>query len=301
MICRKNLELITSLYNNVLYVKSDREITVTLDQTTNHISAAKWRQYVIFQADYKQRIGVLRREKREVPKQSGGDKIMPPILQTWQGDCKAAQPQKNFHKNLSCAFNADQINKYEELNRNFMAISKQAAPAAAAKIIPLMLMDIAYLKSCDVEWEGNAAALETEGAREDDDEDEIDTSSWDPLEPDKVPYKDLKIPPKGKLPTPVLYAAVMLGAWRSRPSDVTAWIKRVHKRWDELRDGVSFQDMDDLLTRPFTEAESEIYEQCLQSKNGTAGAFAEAVAATATKATSPSKLLRAAASTRAAA
>ena len=37
-------------------------------------------------------------------------------------------------------------------------------------------MDIAYLKSFEVEWEHTAAALETEGARKDDDDDEIDTS-----------------------------------------------------------------------------------------------------------------------------
>ena len=56
------MDLILPLYQNLLYVKGDKEITVALDLTTNYISSTKWRQYVQFQAEYKERIGLLRRE-----------------------------------------------------------------------------------------------------------------------------------------------------------------------------------------------------------------------------------------------
>ena len=189
------VELILPLYNNLLYVKGDKDITVTLDHTANHINPPKWRQYVTFQSEYKERIGLLRREQRAVPKEVGGDKIMPPILQIYEGKFNSAQPVKNFKKGLSCAFCEAQVNKYEELNQSFINATKLAAPAAASKIIPLLLMDIAYLKSFEVEWERTAAALETEGAHGDDDDDEIDTSSWDPADPAtaNVPFKTSSI------------------------------------------------------------------------------------------------------------
>ena len=126
------LKLILQLYQNLLYVKGDKDITVTLDLTTNYISSTKWRQYVQFQAEYKERIGLLRREQRAIPKDSGADKNMPAILQSYEGKFGSAQPVKNFKKNLSCAFSEEQVKKYEELNQGFVAATRLAAPSAAA-------------------------------------------------------------------------------------------------------------------------------------------------------------------------
>ena len=80
------------LYNNLLYVKGDKDITVTVDLAVNYVNSAKWRGYVQFQADYKERIALLRRENRAVPKEPGTDKNMPPILQSYQGKFGSGQP-----------------------------------------------------------------------------------------------------------------------------------------------------------------------------------------------------------------
>ncbi len=91
--------MIVQLYNNLLYVKGDKDITVTLDMAINHVNAAKWRGYVHFQAEYKERIALLRRENRAVvPKDPGTDKNMPPILQSYEGKFGSGQPVKNFKK-----------------------------------------------------------------------------------------------------------------------------------------------------------------------------------------------------------
>jgi len=219
------MEFIVPLYNNLLYVKGDKDITVMLDLAINYVHGPKWRGYVQFQADYKERIALLRRENRAVPKEPGTDKNMPPILQSYHGKFGSGQPDKNFKKNLSCAFSKEQVIKYEELNQGFLNATKLAAPAAAAKIIPLMLFDIAYLKSFDVEWERTAPALESEVARDDDDDDEIDTSSWDLADPETVPFRDLKYPKTGKMPTAVLYGAAILGVSPNPTPEVKSQVK----------------------------------------------------------------------------
>ncbi len=55
------------LYNNLLYVKGDKDITVMLDLAINYVHGPKWRGYVQFQAQYKDRIALLRGENRAVP------------------------------------------------------------------------------------------------------------------------------------------------------------------------------------------------------------------------------------------
>ena len=175
MISRKSQELIEQLLKHLVYVRSDQDITVPIEAANNFITVKKWNEYCTFQSQYKDRVNTLRIEKREVPKNEGDDKNMPNILQCWEGNFKAAQPSRNYKKDYSCAFTETRINQYEALNKSFATCIKQAAPAAAAKIIPLLIMDIAYLKSFDVEWESNPAALGCQGQETDDDEEEIDT------------------------------------------------------------------------------------------------------------------------------
>ena len=214
--------MIEPLLKNLVYVRHDKDITGTLENNAPFIPPKKWREYCTFQAEYKDRVSTLRIDKREVPKETNADKNMPPILQSWQGKHNAAQPDKNLKKGLSCAFNAVRIANYEELNKSFATNIKLPAPEAAAKIIPLMVMDIAYLKSFDVEWEGTPPALATEGgAQDDDDMDDIDTSSWEATDPASVPIDRLKIPQSGKLPTALLYAAALLGVAEKRPAGIT--------------------------------------------------------------------------------
>ncbi len=86
------------LYQNLLYVKGSEGITVTLDLTTNHINSAKWRQYVQFQAEYNELIGLLRREQRAVPEDTGAGANMPLILQSYEGKFGSPQPTKKFER-----------------------------------------------------------------------------------------------------------------------------------------------------------------------------------------------------------
>jgi len=76
-----------------------------------------------------------------------------------------------------------------------------------------MILDIAYRKSFDVEWEPRPAALEVA------DDDDIDTLSWDVTDPESVPWKDLK-----------LYAAAIVGMPEQRSPDVDAFIERMLDR-----------------------------------------------------------------------
>ena len=159
--------MIELLHKNLVYVRGDKDITATLDSARVHpfIPEKKWRDYCVFQSEYKERLHVLRAEKREVPKESGADKNMPPILQTWDGKFSATQQPKNFKKQMSCAFTEERVKQYEELNKSFVPTTKLPAPAAAAKIIPLMIMDMAYLRYFDVDWDGACPALDTPAKR----------------------------------------------------------------------------------------------------------------------------------------
>jgi len=276
--------LIELLHKNLVYVRGDKDITATLDSARVHpfIPEKKWRDYCVFQSEYKERLHVLRAEKREVPKESGADKNMPPILQTWDGKFSATQQPKNFKKQLSCAFTEERVKQYEELNKSFLPTTKLPAPAAAAKIIPLMIMDMAYLKSFDVDWDGACPALDTPAVADDDDDDDIDTSAWDVTDPSTIPFNNLRIPKKGKLPTALLYAASLLAVAEPRPQNVGSWISALVDRFNDLKAQTSSNDLNDIITRPMTAHEEEMYTQFLNrddddlSSTGGGGAAATA-------------------------
>ena len=274
--------MIEPLHKNLVYVRGDKDITGHLDSVTTYITQKKWREYCVFQAEYKERLNVLRAEKREVPKEPGADKNMPPILHTWEGKFTAAQPPKNFKKHLSCAFTEERIRQYEELNKSFVASTKLPGPAAAGKIIPLMVMDMAYLKSFEVDWDGACPALETTAVADDDDDDDIDTSAWDVTDPSTIPFNNLRIPKKGKLPTALLYAASLLAVAEPRPQNVGSWISALVDRFNDLKAQTSSNDLNDIITRPMTAHEEEMYTQFLNrddddlSSTGGGGAAATA-------------------------
>ena len=177
------------------YLKSDQTISGNFDaviQSTTpvYIASKDWKKYCDFQAEYVSRIDVLRTEKREVPIQEGADRNMPPIPTGWTGNFKTTQdPKKNVKLDCSCAFDDNRIKEYEKRNAEFQKDIQGGCRLAAAKMLALMTLDIAFLKSFEVEWAAPISALECGEADADADDDDnetvdMDTSSWDVTNPD---------------------------------------------------------------------------------------------------------------------
>lgn len=79
------------------------------------------------------------------------DRIMPPILHTrMHPPLLINQPE--LQGCLSCTMNQTRIQEYEEHSTTFQHSIKCKTPLAAAKMVVLMTMDIAYLKLFDVQW-----------------------------------------------------------------------------------------------------------------------------------------------------
>ena len=135
LFCRAQFELIEPLLRTMVYIRSDSSITTTLDATPTYIHAKIWPKYIQFQTEYKERLGVLRKEKREVPSEEGADKNMPAILKAWTGKFSTAQPTKNFKSDHSCAFDDKRITEYERRNAAFQDDIKKPGHLAAAKMI----------------------------------------------------------------------------------------------------------------------------------------------------------------------
>ena len=130
-------------------------------------------------------------------------------------------------------------------------------------IIPLMVHDIAYLKSFEVDWEGVPAALQTACAAADDDDDaELDTSSWCLTDPSSVPFSELKIPQRGKLPPYLFVGAAIVSTIDPRPKELGTFIDKLFARVEQLKleTGKANATLEDTLTRQFTEDELQIYE-----------------------------------------
>ena len=153
-ICRAHclFQLIELLLRALIYIWSDISITATLDATPAYINAKIWPKYIQFQAEYKENLGVLRTEKREVPRKNGADKNMPAILQGRAGleilHCATPQPTKKFKSDHSCAFDDQRISDNERCNAAFQDNIKTPGHLAAVKMISLMIMDIAFDVHC---------------------------------------------------------------------------------------------------------------------------------------------------------
>jgi hypothetical protein len=148
---RNNLIMMEGLLKCLVYVKFDPEVKVRLD-ACNVVDSKLWTRYCTYQAEFKDRVSVLRSEKRDIPEEEDGDKIMPSILHTWTGKFRDIQPQKNYHAKTSCAFDKSRIDEYERRNQKFTKSIETAGHQAAKEIVPLLIHDIAYLKSFDVQW-----------------------------------------------------------------------------------------------------------------------------------------------------
>ena len=255
------MEFIEPLLKSLVYVKCQcKDKDEPLDQLVNFVDRKQLKNYCQYQGDYKERMNVLQIEKRDVPKDDNGDKIMPPILQSWTGKFANSQPPNNYQKEMSCAFDKDRISDYGRRNQKFESAIQMPGSQAAREIIPLLIHDIAYLKSFDVEWKAEPAALAlATSATESDDDPEPDTSSWCLTDPTSVPFKYLNIPSKGKLPPHLILAAAIFNVAKPKPIGAGDFCGRVAERMLELRKETGSAVLEDIMTRKFTEEEGALY------------------------------------------
>ena len=287
LVGRLQLEMIEPMLKTLAYMKTsalpglpqDANFEAALQSTSPvYISSKSWKKYCEFQGEYQSRIDLLRIEKREVPVQDGADRNMPPIPTSWNGTLTTPQePKKNVKLDLSCAFDAKRIQDYQKRNSDFENDIKLGSRLAAAKMLALMTLDIAFLKSFDVEWEAPIPALECGGAAADDDDDDnekvdMDTSTWDVTDPASVPLKDLRIPEEGKLPAHLLYACAILGSSQVISPAALAFINRVSQRLQDLGVEYGTDSPSVILTRDLTDEEYETYNSWVLEYNKRGGA-----------------------------
>ena len=278
--------MIEPMLKTLAYIKSanvlpglpqDANFEAVLQSTSPvYIPTKVWTNYCKFQAEHQSRIDLLRTERREFPVNEGADRIMPPIPTSWTGTLTTPQqPNKNVKLDSSCSFDAKRIQDYEKRNGDFQNDIKLGSRLAAARMLALMTLDIAFIKSFEVEWEAPIPALEGGGAAaDDDDEDEtvdIDTSTWDVTEPASVPLKDLRIPEKGKLPAHLLYACAILGSSQVISPAALAFINKVSQRLQDLGLEYGTDQPRAILTRDLTDDEYETYNAWVLEYNERGG------------------------------
>ena len=93
------------------------------------------------------------------------------------GAAGSVHKKEMFYENLSCRFDERRVDHYETANKEFAGYFKLRALTAADSIAALLHMDIAFLKSCEVEWEISASALAGGTRAEDDDDKSIETAT----------------------------------------------------------------------------------------------------------------------------
>lgn len=193
---RANLEAFIKLHNSLMYVRTVKELAVPLEQLAANVLDPKlFKRYIEYQGNYKDRVDLLRTEPRETPAEANADRIMPPIMKKWIGALSAHQnPHKNHETDSSCAFDDARIKKYEAANKTFTADLKLDCQASALKVAALLVMDIAFNKSFEVEWERPPTALVSADATDSDDAaGEVDFLHWDFTQPDSLPWDKLPV------------------------------------------------------------------------------------------------------------
>jgi hypothetical protein len=118
-----------------------------------------WRNYLTYQETFQERIDVLQTHDRETPKEDDGDRIMPALLKKWTGGKTANQPTSNYSDKMSCSFNASRTDAFEKASKFFQMYLRSSIKNGAASIAKLLIGEIAYLKSWEVEWKQQAGAL----------------------------------------------------------------------------------------------------------------------------------------------
>ena len=74
------------LHTSLMYVCSDKGLTVTLEQLPKTVIDHKQlTKYIQYQADFKERVTLLKSGTRERPMEPHADRNMPPIMKKWVG------------------------------------------------------------------------------------------------------------------------------------------------------------------------------------------------------------------------
>ena len=142
-------------------------------------------------------------------------------------------------------------------------------------------MDIAFIKSYDVEWESEPTALagaatasdddkSKESGDDDDDDGEIPFTEWDFVGLENIPFNDIKNIPTGqeKIPPHFYVAATIIKELASRTEEQQRILDSMSDFVAQLPEGGKGVDFDVLLTRPFTEVERKYFESLLDSHSG---------------------------------
>jgi hypothetical protein len=132
---------------------------------------------VKFQSAYKVRLQFLNEGHFVTPVKQNDDKCMPPLLFHYNSKTRVdvEQPETNYRKDYSCAFDVSRIQQYEMENNNFSSHMK--SPTAFVSLRELILMDIAYLHLRTVKWASEQALHLNAGDAHSDDDDPVLTQA----------------------------------------------------------------------------------------------------------------------------
>lgn len=97
----------------------------------------------------------------------------------------------------------------------------------------------------------------------DDEHADMDTTPWDKndLPVHSVPLNRLKLPSRSKMQTHLVYAAAIRGMPDKRSQAMESFVQEVQARMNELASEYKTTDTSQVMTRPFTRAEEETYNQ----------------------------------------
>ena len=191
------MERFHKLHNALVYIRSDTAITSPLEQVAKSVSVLDQKElkhFIEYQSKYKERLAVLRSENCEQPAEPNCDRNMPPIMKKWIGQMSSHQnPSKNHDIDTTCAFDHARIKKYETANESFQSDLKLNCPNGARKVADLLIMDIAFLKSFEVEWQKPANGVLSGGTESDDDVAEYACDGWELADPSTIPFGKLPV------------------------------------------------------------------------------------------------------------
>ena len=193
----KTVERFHKLHNALVYIRSDTAITSPLEQVAKSVSVLDQKElkhFIDYQSKYQERLAVLRSENHERPAETNSDRNMPPIMKRWIGQMSHHQnPSKNHDLDTTCAFDHARIKKYETANESFQSDLKLNCPNGARKVADLLIMDIAFLKSFEVEWQKPANGVLSGGTESDDDVAEYACDGWELADPSTIPFGKLPV------------------------------------------------------------------------------------------------------------
>ena len=106
----------------------------------------------------------------ETPDAPNGDKCMPPLLDKYSSKLRVGQPQpdENYVRGGSCAFDAARIEAYQKANLSFKTDMLQSADDSLPKLKDLLVMDLAYIHLRSIKWKAKKPSHLGNGAATDD-------------------------------------------------------------------------------------------------------------------------------------